>query len=74
MGEDGLREGGVTGKQTNTQTPATAATLVSRWSTAEVIYNYQGHRSQLHTSRVWLLHRDREEEAQRSNVYTKYSD
>lgn len=41
----GFGEGGVTGNQENTQTPATAAaaTLVSQWPTGDVIYNCQGH-------------------------------
>lgn len=46
--------GGITGNQTCTQTPATAATLASHWSKREVIYSYQVHRSLLHMSRGCL--------------------
>lgn len=71
-------EGGVTGNQTNTtnRTPATAVTIVSQWSRGEVIYNYRGHRSLLHTSRVWLMQNkwDWSGWAQRRSMYPNYTD
>lgn len=66
--------GVVTRNQTNTPSPATAGALDSPWSVGEVIYNNQDHRSLLHMSGGWLLHRDGEGEAQRSLVYPNYID